>query len=118
MERDMLELQIAALPIRERIPADKSLIERLQFAMRYVRQHESNLFWMGRRPSDERKFRTALVAVILSGNDEDKSLIGRSMKPLLMLSAAMEGIPVDFGAMETADNLLPLMKLWHESEAV
>lgn len=118
MSRDVMELQIAAAPVRDRIPADKPLTERLQFAMRYVREHERTLFWMSAEANDDMQFRTALAAVMLAGDDEDRSAIERSMKPLRMLSAAMSGVPVDFGSMlEDADKLLPLMKLWHESKA-
>jgi len=114
----MMELQIAAAPVRDRIPADKPLAERLQFAMRYVRDHERSLFWMSAEANDDTQFRTALAAVMLAGNDEDRSAIERSMKPLRMLSAAMSGIPVDFSSvLEDADGLLPLMKLWQDSKA-
>ena len=116
MEHNMLELQIAAAPVRDAIPADKPLAERLSFAMRYVRDHERDLFWMNGRTSDDTKFRTAIAAVMLAGNDEDRGLIERSMKPLRMLTAARQGIPVDFGQMEGGDDLVPLMKLWHETE--
>lgn len=118
MSRDMMELQIAAAPVRDRIPADKTLTERLTFAMRYVREHERDLFWMSANANDDMQFRTALAAVMLAGNDEDRGAIERSMKPLRMLSAAMSGIPVDLGSLlDDADELLPLMKLWHESKA-
>lgn len=108
-------LLIAATPVRNLIPADKPLNERLKFAMRYVREHD-DLFFMLANADDDTKFRTALAAVMLAGDDEDKDVIERSMKPLRMLSAALQGIPVNFDAMPTDDDLLPLMKLWHESE--
>lgn len=118
MEREMLELQLAVAPVRAAIPADKTLTERLQFAMRYVRDHERDLFWMSARTTDDTKFRTALAAVMLAGSEEDKSVIERSMKPMRMLSAVMQGIPVDFGDIPADEDLLPLIKLWHESEAL
>lgn len=117
MDRDMMELQIAAAPVRDRIPADKSLTERLLFSMRYVRAHERDLFWMSYKVNDDIKFRTALAAVMLAGSEEDRNIITQSMKPLRMLNAAMQGIPVDFDAMPSGDDMLPLMKLWHESAA-
>lgn len=115
MERDMLELQFAAAPVRDRIPTDKPLAERVAFAMKYVREHERDLFWMSGSTSDDTKFRAALAAVVLAGSDEDRDVIARSMKPLRMLSAAMQGIPVAFDGMEFDEDLLPLMKIWHES---
>jgi hypothetical protein len=108
-------LQIAAASMRDQIPADKSLTERLQFAMRYVRRHGDSLFWMEGRVNDDDRLRTALAAVMLAGSEEDKDAITRSLKPLQALSAAMSGIPVDFDAMGWDDDLIPLVGLWHES---
>lgn len=116
MERDMIELQFAAMPVSGKIPVGKSLTERLQFAMRYVREHENDLFWMSAHATDDLKFRTALSAVMLAGSEGDRNIIERSVKPMRMLNAAMQGIPVDFGSMPTDDDMLPLMKLWRDSE--
>jgi hypothetical protein len=91
----MIEIQIAATPVRDRIPVDKPLTERLLFAMRYVREHE-DLFFLSARVTDDLKFRTALAAVMLAGSEDDGLVIERSLKPLKMLSAATQGIPVDF----------------------
>jgi hypothetical protein len=112
----MLEIQIAAGPVRDQIPADKPLAERVAFAMRYVREHESDLFWMSYDANDDLKMQTALAAVMLAGNEEDREAIGRAMKPLKMLSAAMSGIPVDFTSLEDYADVLPLLKMWKESE--
>jgi hypothetical protein len=115
---DMVELQIAAMPIRDRIPKDQSLPDRLRFAMRYVRENERDVFWMTGNPSDDFKFRTAIAAVMLAGSDEDQRQISESMRPLKALSAAMDGVPVDMEAVLLgADDMIPLLKLWHESEA-
>lgn len=117
MTNHMMELRIAATPVIKRIPADKPLPERVQFAMDYVRKHKHDLFWMSAKPDDDMMFRTALAAVMLAGNDEDRDVIARSMQPLKMLSAALSGVPVDFGAMPTDEDLLPLMKFWRDGEA-
>lgn len=116
MSADTIELQIAATPVRDHIPNGKPLPERVSFAMRYVREHERDLFWMTARTTDDLMMRTALAAVLMAGDDSDRDVIKRSLKPLQMLSAAMSGIPVDFGAMEMSDDLIPLMKLWDESK--
>lgn len=111
-------LQIAAQSVRD-IPADKSLTERLEYSMRYVREHESDVFWMStaRGPEmDDLKFRTAIAAVMLAGNASDRDILTRSVQPLRMLSAATQGIPVDFGALKFDEDMLPLMKLWHATE--
>ena len=115
MSRDLMELQIAASPVVDRIPKDKPLTERVAFAMRYVREHERDLFWLSYDANDDLKMRTALAAVMLAGNEEDKDAITRAMKPLRMLSAAMSGIPVDFAALEDSADILPLIKMWQES---
>jgi hypothetical protein len=111
-----VELQIAAQGI-QCIPADKPLSDRIKYAMRYAREHEHDVFWMSARVNEDMKMRTALAAVMLAGDESDRDIITRSMKPLRMLSAAMSGIPVDFGAMELSDDLLPIMKLWDESKS-
>lgn len=116
MQDDILEIQLAATPARRAIPADKPLAERVQFAMRYVRANERDLFFMSANPSDDLKFRTALAAVMLAGNDEDRDILNRSLQPLRMLSAMVSGIPVDLSQFTVPDDVLPLMKLWHESE--
>ena len=118
MSRDLMELQIAASPVVDQIPKDKQLAERVAFAMRYVREHERDLFWMSYDANDDLKMRTALAAVMLAGNEEDKDAITRAMKPLRMLSAAMSGIPVDFAALEGTEDVLPLIKMWHDSQPV
>ncbi len=84
--------------------------------MRYVREHERDVFWMTPVLDDDFRFRTALAAVMLNGTENDREVITKSLLPLKMLSAAASGIPVDFSQMEV-ENLLPLMKLWHDSAA-
>lgn len=111
-------LQIAAQSVRD-IPADKSLTERLEYSMRYVRKHESDVFWMSTAHGpemDDLKFRTAIAAVMLAGNASDRDILTRSLHPLRALSAATQGIPVDFGALKFDEDMLPLMKLWHATE--
>ena len=115
MGKDMIELQIAAAPVRDQIPADQPLAERIAFAMRYVREHEDSLFWMSYEVNDDLMMRTALAAVMLAGNEDDRDAISRALKPLKMLNAAMQGIPVDFSALDASDDLLSLVKMWKES---
>ena len=117
MSADLLGLQIAASPVRDKIPKDQPLRERVLFAMRYVRSHEDELFWMTGRATDDIKFRTSLGAVMLAGNETDREIITNSMMPLKMLSAAASGVPVDFAALEEDDSRLPLLGMWHESKA-
>ena len=116
MSKDLMEIQIAASPVCDKIPADKPLAERIAFAMRYVREHEGDLFWMSYDANDDLKMRTALAAVMLAGNEADREAIAKGMQPLKMLSAAMSGIPVDFSALESLGDVLPLLKIWKESD--
>ena len=118
MSRELMEIQIAAAPVRDRIPADKPLAERIAFAMRYVREHERDLFWMSYNANDDLKMRTAIAAVMLAGNDDDREAITRAMQPLKMLSAAMSGVPVDFSALGDFADVLPLLKMWKESAPI
>lgn len=107
----MIELQNAAAAIRSHVPVGESLQNRLLSAMRYAREHD-DVFFMCGRLDDDMRFRAALGAVMLAGSEEDKETIERSLKPMRMLAAAAQGVPVDFGALEDMGDLLPLMKLW------
>ena len=108
-----IELTIAANAVK--VDSDKPLKERIQGAMRYVRDHEHDIFWMSGRVNDDMRLRTALGAVLLKATESERDIISRSLKPLKMLAAAAQGIPVDFGALEQSDDLLPLLGMWHET---
>jgi hypothetical protein len=113
---DMIELQISAAGVHG-IPAGKPLSERLAFAFRYVREHERDVFWMhGRTVRDDDLFRTAIAAVLIDGSDADRDIIEKSMRPLKMLNAAASGVPVDWTAFTLDDDVLPLMKIFQESQ--
>lgn len=109
-----ISLNIACSQIKAHVPADKTLTERLLFAMRHART--SDLFFMEGHVTDDDRFRAALGGVLLAGSEEDRDLITRSLKPLRALSALMDGVPVDFRAFEIDDDIIPLRKLWRESE--
>lgn len=117
MSNDMMGMTIAVSILRDKIPKDSTLEDRLAFSMRYVRKHESDLFWMFGRVDDDMKSRTAIAAVMVEASAEEKDRIERSLKPLRMLAAAVSGIPVDFAALDLAEDNLPLIKLWNESGA-
>lgn len=116
MSNDTMEVHIAASAIKDHVPQGAPLSDRVFFAMRYAIEHEASVFWMSGRVDDDLILRAALAAVLLSGSPADEDIIRRSLQPLKMLSAAMQGIPVDFSAMETGDDLLPLMKLFREAK--
>lgn len=112
-----VELTIPASIITTKIPADLPLQERVAFAMRYVREHESDLFWMTGRLTDDLRIRAALAGVMLAGNSEDRTVIEHSIMPMKMLAAAAQGIPVDFSALDLDAPRLPIIKLWNDSAA-
>ena len=114
---NMVELQIAAASLRGRFVNEGALPDRIKAAMVAVRKApEQDVFWMCGRVDDDMKFCTALAAVMLQGDDDDREMVTRSMRPLQALSAAAQGIPVDFASLlSDADELIPLMKLWHET---
>lgn len=113
-----LEIYIPGSSIRDAIPMDKPLTERLLFAMRYVREHKDDLFWMVVKADDDLMMRAAIAAVLMAGNEQDKDIITRSLKPLKALAAMLSGVPVDIERVlaEAGGNIIPLAKLWHESE--
>ena len=108
-------ITIAGLHLETVLPKDLSLEDRLSFAMRYVREKSAELFWMCGKASDDLKLQTALFAVMVSGTKEEKELLEASMKPLKMLAAVVNGLPVNMDTSEYSDNLIPIIKLWFES---
>src|SRR5580698_6807423 len=115
MSSDNLELTLAASAIKGNIPKDGPLADRVLAAMKCVRSHEHDIFWMCHSVNDDLRIRAALAGVLVEGNEQDRDVITRSLRPLRMLAAATQGIPVDFSQMETSDDLVPIIKLWHES---
>jgi hypothetical protein len=108
------EMMIAVSSFRDDVPKDKPLEQRINWAMNHVRKNQRDIFWMSYEVNDDDMFRTVLAAVMLSASDEEKALITKSMKPLQALSAAMSGIPVDFGNVDM-DGILPLVEMWRKA---
>ena len=115
--QDTMSLTIAASMLRGEIPSDAPLNDRLEFAMRYAREHARDMFWMVGAVNDDLIFRTAVAAVMMESNEEDNDLITRSMQPLKMLAAAAAGVPVDFAAFPADDDLVPLLKIFDDSKS-
>ena len=111
-----ISLTIAATSIRDVIPKEASLAERLKFAMRYTRKQEAELFWMEGQVTDNEMFKAALAAVMMAGNEEDKDIIKRSLKPLQALSALLAGVSVNLEDALEGEDLIPLLRLWHDSK--
>jgi hypothetical protein len=110
------EMMIAVSSFRDDVPKDKPLEQRINWAMNHVRENQRDIFWMSHSISDGAMFQTALAAVMFSASEEEKSLITKSVMPLRALDAAMSGIPVDFGDVDT-EGILPLMKMWRQAAA-
>ena len=98
---------------------DKSLEDRFRHIMKYVREHQNNLFFMASVIDDDLMFRASVAAVMVTANDEDKERIEQGVQCIKALSALVSGIPVDVsaGVGENPDEILPLMKWWQESAA-
>lgn len=110
-------LMLAVTGMTNKIPENKSLQERLEFIMHYIRTHKSDVMWMIGNASDDDMFRVAIATVMMKCNDEEKDIITRSLKPLQMLNAVLQGIPVDLSQVSIDEDCLPLMKIWQESKA-
>ena len=108
-----MAINIAVTLMRDKIPLDDPLADRVRFAMRYAKEHKHDLFWMVGNASDDLMLRTALASVMVTGNEDDKDMIKRSIMPLKMINAAAQGIPVNFEDID--DDILPIMKLWSEA---
>ncbi len=92
-----------------------TLVERIDFAMRYVRGNQRDLFFMSGSVTDDMMFRTALAAVMVAGSEDDKDRIERSLKPVNALNAAFAGVAIDPAGLMPPDDFIPLLKMWHDS---
>ena len=116
MKGDDMFVNLAVAGMRHAVEKDKPLRERIVSAMRYVRANTDSLFFMGGWDDENIQFKTALCAVLEGASEEERNIVTRSMKPLQMLAAATQGVPVDWGALEATDDILPLAGLWHDSK--
>ena len=107
-------LAVAAQSVRF---SGDSLEDRLRSAMKDVRNRGDEILWMSHGGNDDFGFRAAVAAVMLKATEEERGVITRSMQPLKMLSAAQQGIPVDFGCLNADEDILPLIGMWHESKS-
>jgi len=115
-EDEKMLIMLAVSAMRGKLPKEGAVDERLEFAMRYVRQNERNLFWMSTTVSDDLMLRTAIAAVLESALYEEHDLIMRSLRPLQMLSAAQAGVPVDWKQLDISPDLVPVLKIWHRAK--
>ena len=106
------EILITGHLAKSSVPKTGTLEERIVATMRAVR-NDDQINWMCR--TDDHKFRAAVFAVMLMSSDGDQDRIARSLTPLKALSAAMNGVPVDFTGLLVEDDMIPLLSLWHQS---
>ncbi len=105
--------QIAVSILANEVDNELPLEERFKETMKYMLENESDIFFMMGRVDDTMKFKTALGAVMIKANDEEKEAITKSLAPLNALGAAMAGVPVDFENIDM-EGILPLHKWWIE----
>lgn len=104
---------ITATGLRDSIPQDVPLEDKLRFAMRKVREPNGAAFMCG---NDDQMFRGAVGAVMLMCSEEERERIEFDLRNLKILSAMMSGIPVDVDAIKVAEKPLGLVGMWHESK--
>ena len=110
MTADKLGLNIMAQECASIAQRESVLEERIKACMRLTKNH-----WMITDP--DARFRGAVAGAYLQSTDEEKRQIETSLKSLRALHAAISGMPVDFEqtlAETEGQELLPLLKWWHE----
>lgn len=105
---------IAVTEARSSCKDEPDIAERLKKAMRACHGH-----WMVTAETEQ--FRAAVAAAALESNEEEKDRILRSGRKATeinnAMAAAAAGVPVDLiSVLSDADeDLLPLMRLWKET---
>lgn len=100
-------IMIAATEAKEEAIGCKTLTEQLRAAMNCTKDH-----WI--LTNEEDQFKAAIAAVMLLCPDDDKIRIETEIKQLNMLSAAMSGVPVDFGQMDEIKDPIGLLGMWKD----
>lgn len=103
-------LMIAITEAESAAKKEKTLIGRLKAAMRATKDH-----WM--LTDEDGRFRAAVGAAMLLSDEETQGRIKRELTVLKTLSAAMNGVPVDFSAMSDIEEPIGLIKIWNEVKA-
>jgi len=110
-DRKMIAIQMACTVLVNDIPPGLPLTERLAWAMGRVHTHARDLFFMT-GADDDLRFRTAVAAVLINANEDEKATITRSMAVINAMSAIFSGVPVDVEQIDTV-NTIPLMGMFH-----
>lgn len=107
-------MKIAISEIEGKLTKNTSIKERLKQAMRLAMDH-----WLV--TAEQEQFRCAVGAVMLTTSEEERMLLSEEMRSLSAISAATQGIPVDFEAALAGNHpekWYHLMPLWKELKAV
>ena len=89
------------------IKPDDSLEDRCRSAMKAAKNH-----WMVL--DEDSKFKGAVAALYEQANEDEKVRIKAEFDSLKFLSAMLNGVPVDFDAIEPLENPVGLNKIWRE----
>jgi hypothetical protein len=92
---------------RMAVKPEDSLEDRCRASMKAAKGH-----WMVL--DEDMQFKGAIAAVLETANDEETHRITSELEVLKALSAAMSGVPVDFGSVAPAENAVGLSKIWRE----
>lgn len=92
---------------------NESLEERIKLAMNEVKNED----WLIRTEDD--MFKVAVGAILLEATDEERELINQEIKFLKALSAASDGVDVNFGSLFNdidPSKSIGLLKYWRERD--
>jgi len=79
----------------------------LKAAMKATKNH-----WMV--ANEDEQFQAALAATLCLCKDEDKERFEKEVRNLKILSSALSGVPVDWGATEEIENPIGIMDIWNK----
>lgn len=106
----MSEDVMIALMITEtkgKIDNNQSIEERLKTAMKSTFNH-----WMCL--DEQKQFDAAVASVFMTASDEEKGRLKNEIESIKILSAIIDGIPVDFEKFSKLENPIGIIKLWQE----
>lgn len=105
-------LAVAVSDIRDTCEGEPDVVKRLEKAMRKA-QH----FWMS--TDDDLRLRAACGAAMITGPDEDKDRITRSLGAMRALIAMMSGVSVDMEreTEKAGEDAIPIVKMWQDAKA-
>lgn len=112
-------LMIAVTSIKSRIEdkADLPLDDLLTAAFTTAIKNNDDHFFMGGFDDDNESFRAAIAAVMSLVDEDKQALIRDALKPLQMLNAATQDVPVDWNDFRVNEDAPKLMALFNAAKA-